>query len=117
MIRNKHTTHQDTEYLIIQKHEDTLAPVEVRLKANYTTGHMWFCQTYDESFLEMMSFRYEQDEHSKGYTGSGGVAIFTFKPSDKFKRGPHCTKIDFVHCNPTSKSHGRDHKFVHVYSV
>lgn len=55
--------------------------IDLRLKANATTGYKWNFVTYvsEDDAVEELEETYIEDEHSEGMVGVGGTAVYRIK--------------------------------------
>ena len=69
--------------------------VELRLRANHTTGYQWVLAVLDETVLARTDWRYDVDPHLPGMAGVGGTEVWSFEG-----RSPGTTRLRLEYRQP-----------------
>ena len=70
----------------------------ISLKANETTGHKWFLNSYNHHLLKLVAYRYQVPHND--IVGAPGKAIFTFKVKKALHIAPFATSVVFASGQP-----------------
>lgn len=73
---------------------------KVHLKANPTTGYMWFVQNYDRTAFSVKRYQLVMPKKDKKMVGVPGEAVFTFTVKKAFTRVPQSASIKFIYARP-----------------
>ena len=79
--------------------------ITIALKANPTTGFMWFLQDYNQALLTLTSYQYQAPKTN--LVGAGGVALFQFALKPALFDGPQVTSLHFVYSQPWQYGNGQ----------
>jgi len=89
--------------------------ITVNLKANATTGYMWFLTRYDDDALTLEGYHYQAPNTRR--VGAGGVAHFHFAIEPGFFTAPQVTTLHFVYAQAWHFNGQGETKVVRIVSV
>lgn len=81
--------------ITISKAEDTFV---ISLKANPTTGYIWFLKNANNGWIKIKSHQYKAPKDSK--VGAPGTDVWTFKVDDNAFDAPQIAELVFIYTKP-----------------